>query len=256
MCLLRTIGSRRIDTEYPKGQRLTHQRRVGKQSSQETSTQMSQGEVTCFDFPPGKNTHSNKKDARRILNATKHVHSSLPNFAKVNSIHPSIERLSYDRDKGYNSRYDEAGVHRNGDVMTLQTTRPRNEAPIHRHSRSPEQERESRNPFLSPSPSRDARVRTPPVSPQPTPLITAARHTQKEACSTNPTDRVFRKVTASSLSTLPGSSQSDEGNLYDPKKTEEQKEKIRKEIEEHDRGLGFQWFGTCVDAWMRESQRD
>jgi hypothetical protein len=140
--------------------------------------------------------------------------------------------------------------------MTLQTTRPRHEAPIHRHSRSPDQERESQNPFPPPSPSREARVRKPPVVQQSTPLITAVRQTKKEACSTNPTERVFRKVTASSLSTPPGSSQSDEGNLYDPNKTEEQKEEIRREVEECNRGLGFEWFGTCVDAEMGESKRD
>jgi hypothetical protein len=58
------------------------------------------------------------------------------------------------------------------------------------------------------------------------------------------------------LSTPPGSSQSDEGNLYDPNKTEEQKEEIRREVEECNRGLGFEWFGTCVDAEMGESKRD
>jgi hypothetical protein len=72
-------------------------------------------------FSTGKDTHSNKKDARRTLNATKHVHSSLPNFAEVNTIHPSIEKLSYGRDEGYKSRNEEAVVHGDGDVMTLQT---------------------------------------------------------------------------------------------------------------------------------------
>jgi hypothetical protein len=207
-------------------------------------------------FPTRKSIRRNQKDARGMMKATKYVRSSLSNFADVDSIHPDIDRPSYDRDEGYKSRNDEARVHGNGDVMTLQTTRPRHEASLHRRSRSLEQERESQNPFPSPSPSRKARVRTPPVSRQPRPLITAVRQTKKEACSTNPTERVFRKVAASSLSTPPGSSQSNEGNLYDPNKTEEQKEKIRREIEEHNRGLGFQWFGTCLDAEMRESQRD
>ncbi|KAI4641828.1 uncharacterized protein J4E79_011599 [Alternaria viburni] len=132
--------------------------------------------------------------------------------------------------------------------------------PTHSRSRSPEEERE----FLSsfpPLPSSPAANPRPPPLNQPPPSVTtsaapSARPARREACSTNPTERTFRKVSAASMSTPSGSTEEDDGNLYDPDKTEEEKEKIRQEINEHNRGLlDPPWSGPSLGSEMEDIQR-
>ena len=132
--------------------------------------------------------------------------------------------------------------------------------PTQRRSRSPEEEREyiSSFPPLPSSPA--ANVRPPLGNQQPTSVTPSAaasvRPAGRVACSTNPTERTFRKVSAGSMSTPSASSDGDDGNLYDPNKTEEEKEKIRQEINEHNRGLlGPPWSGPNLGDAMQDIQR-
>ncbi|KAI4639574.1 uncharacterized protein J4E78_010901 [Alternaria triticimaculans] len=128
--------------------------------------------------------------------------------------------------------------------------------PIYRRSRSPEEEREFNSSFPPLPSSPAANVGPPPGNQTPTSVPASARPARREACSTNPTERTFRKVSAASTSTPTGSTEGDDGNLYDPDKTEEEKEKIRQEINEHNRGLlDPPWSGPSLGSEMQDIQR-
>ena len=128
--------------------------------------------------------------------------------------------------------------------------------PIYRRSRSPEEEREFNSSFPPLPSSLGANVRPPPGNQPPTSVTPSARPSGRVACSTNPTERTFRKVSAGSIATPSGSSEGDDGNLYDSNKTEEEKEKIRQEINEHNRGLlDPPWSGPSLGPEMQDIQR-
>lgn len=131
--------------------------------------------------------------------------------------------------------------------------------PTQRRSRSPEEERDFLSSFPPLPSSLAANVRPPPENLPPTSVTPSAapsaRPARREACSTNPTERTFRKVSAASMSTPSGSTEDDDGNLYDPNKTEEEKEKIRQEIHQKNMGIRYQWSGPNLDPEMRDVER-
>ena len=131
--------------------------------------------------------------------------------------------------------------------------------PTQRRSRSPEEEREFNSSFPPLPSSPAANVRPPPGNRPPTSVTPSAapsaRPAGRVACSTNPTERTFRKVSAGSTSTLSGAAEGDDGNLYDPNKTEEEKEKIRQEIHQKNMGIRYQWSGPNLDPQMRDVER-
>jgi len=131
--------------------------------------------------------------------------------------------------------------------------------PTHIRFRSPEEEREYISSFPPLPSSPVANVRPPPGNQPPTsvPLSAApsARPAARVACSTHPTERTFRKVSAGSMSTPTGSTEDDDGNLYDPNKTEEEKEKIWQEINEKNMGIRYPWAGPSLDPHMRDVER-
>ncbi|KAI4911338.1 hypothetical protein J4E85_011247 [Alternaria conjuncta] len=175
---------------------------------------------------------------------------------------PKADRLAKSR-----QREIERGLYRHAARRAYHLLRPiqkhpRRESiehptPIYRRSRSPEEERDFLSSFPPLPSSRAATARPPPVNQPPTSVTPSAapsaRPARREACSTNPTERTFRKVSAGSMST---SSEGDDGNLYDSNKTEEEKEKIRQEINEHNRGLlDAPWSGPNLGDAMQDIQR-
>ncbi|KAI4940275.1 hypothetical protein J4E86_011080 [Alternaria arbusti] len=79
---------------------------------------------------------------------------------------------------------------------------------------------------------------------------------KQQPIPTEPKADRLAKISANSLSTPSASSDGDDGNLYDPNKTEEEKEKIRQEINEHNRGLLVPpWSGPNLGPEMQDIER-
>lgn len=128
--------------------------------------------------------------------------------------------------------------------------------PTHSRSRSPEEEREFLSSLPSLTPAQEARVRSTPRNQLPATATSSVRTPERVACSTNPTERTFRRVSASLLSTPSDSMQSDDGNLYDPNKTEEEKEQGWQENRGRNMGLLVPpWSGPSLGAEMRDIER-
>lgn len=128
--------------------------------------------------------------------------------------------------------------------------------PTHSRSRSPKEEREFLCSLPPLTPVQEAQVRSPSRNGLPATVTSSVRTPGRVACSTNPTERTFRRVSASSLPTPSTSMQSDDGNLYDPNKTEEEKEQGWQENRERNMGLLVPpWSGPSLGAEMRDIER-
>ncbi|KAI4702598.1 hypothetical protein J4E89_010319 [Alternaria sp. Ai002NY15] len=176
-----------------------------------------------------------EQDAHIKNDRIKENHQSIPT-------EPKADRLAKSRQREIERDLYRDAARRAYHLLRPIQKHPRRESiehptPIYRRSRSPEEEREFNSSFPPLPPSPAANVRPPPGNQLLISVTPSAKPAGKVACSTTPTERTFRKVSAASTSTPTGSTEGDDGNLYDPDKTEEEKEKIRQEINEHNRGL-------------------